>query len=27
MANHRWYHQKFGAAYPAQRKAVIPFLL
>lgn len=24
---HRWYHEKFGADYPAQRKAVFPYLL
>ncbi|KAL0955851.1 hypothetical protein HGRIS_002053 [Hohenbuehelia grisea] len=24
---HKWYHSKFGASYPPERKAVIPFIL
>merc|ERR1712046_381079 len=27
VQHHRWYLEKFGDAYPPQRKAVIPFLL
>ncbi|KAF8074060.1 3-oxo-5-alpha-steroid 4-dehydrogenase-domain-containing protein [Lyophyllum atratum] len=27
VRGHQWYHQRFGAAYPAERKAVIPFLI
>ena len=27
LANHRWYREEFGAEYPEERKAIIPFLL
>ncbi|MEO0326239.1 MAG: DUF1295 domain-containing protein [Myxococcota bacterium] len=27
VSHHRWYRETFGDAYPARRKAVVPFLL
>jgi protein-S-isoprenylcysteine O-methyltransferase Ste14 len=27
VSNHAWYKKTFGAAYPKQRRAVIPYLL
>ncbi|GLB38735.1 putative 3-oxo-5-alpha-steroid 4-dehydrogenase [Lyophyllum shimeji] len=27
VRGHRWYHDRFGSAYPRERRAVVPFLL
>ncbi|KAG5638858.1 hypothetical protein H0H81_009409 [Sphagnurus paluster] len=27
VRGHKWYHQRFGASYPPDRRAIIPFLL
>ncbi|KAG6809842.1 hypothetical protein H0H92_014534, partial [Tricholoma furcatifolium] len=27
VRGHKWYHSRFGASYPAERRAVIPFLI